>query len=192
MRRLLGAASVVVAIGLAAMPARADEPAPAAPASTTAPASPASSDAQTPASAQPAPPAEPPKTEPGRTAWPWIMLGTGLVLVATSAVFAGLTLHEENRREDAETKIFGLTPNDPQYRDLQTDIENRKGRASSERTTAIVVGTVGFLTIAGSILWWYFEGDAIERHDKKHAAIKPRVAPSLAPGYAGASMGFAF
>lgn len=190
MKGLLGAAAVVVTIGLASTPARADEPAPAAPPATTAP---ATSPTETPAT-QPAPTSDPAKTEaaPGRTAWPWIMLGGGLVLVATAGVFAGLTLHEENRREDAETKLSGLPPNDPGVRDLQTEIENRKGRASSERTTAIVVGTIGFLTIAGSILWWYFEGDAIERHNKKTSTLKPRVAPSLAPGYAGASMGFAF
>jgi len=190
MKGLLGAAAVVITIGLASTPARADEPAPAAPPATAGPATPDAPAASTP----PASTTEPAKTEaaPGRTAWPWIMLGGGLVLVATAGVFAGLTLHEENRREDAETKLSGLPPNDPQTRDLQTEIENRKGRASSERTTAVVVGTVGFLTIAGSILWWYFEGDAIERHNKKSAAIQPRVAPSLAPGYAGASMGFAF
>jgi hypothetical protein len=178
MRRLLGASALVLAIGLASTPAAADEPAPApaAPAPAAAPAAPTTT--------------EPPRTESKRTAWPWVVLGTGLALVATSAVFAGLTLHEDDKREVAESKLFGLTPSDPQYKDLQLEVENRKDRASSNRTTAIIFGTVGFLTIAGSILWWYFEGAASE--PKTAAPMTPRFSPTLAPGYAGGSMGFAF
>lgn len=176
MKRLLGAGGLVLAIGLASGPASADEraPATAAPASVAAPATTTTT--------------EPPRTESKRTAWPWVMLGTGLALVATSAVFAGLTVHEDGKREETEEKLVGLTASDPQYRNLQTEVENRKDRASSNRTTAIIFGTVGFLTIAGSILWWYFEGSASE----PKAATKPRITPTVAPGYAGASMGFAF
>lgn len=188
MRRLLAAGALVVGIGLASTPASADEPAPA---SALPP--PAAAPAAAPATT------EPPKTESKRTAWPWIVLGTGLALVATSAVFAGLTLHEDSKREETEQKLFGLTPSDPQYKDLQLEVENRKDRASSNRTTAIVFGTVGFLTIAGSILWWYFEGAASEPKAASRTSpaspvspTKPRFSPTVAPGYAGASMGFAF
>ncbi|MBS2019847.1 MAG: hypothetical protein JST00_43695 [Deltaproteobacteria bacterium] len=182
LQRLLGATAVVVAIAIAPASAQADEatPAPSSSAPSSSPASPGEPPAST--------TTEPPKAESKRTAWPWIVLGTGLALVATSAVFAGLTVHEDDKREEAEQKLFGLTPNDAQYKTLQTEVENRKDRSSSNRTTSIVFGTVGFLTIAGSILWWYFEGAASE----PKAATKPRLTPALGPGYAGAAMGFAF
>lgn len=181
MRRLLGAA-VVVALALAPASARADEAAPAP--SSSAPSSSAAPPAEPSASTT----TEPPKVESKRTAWPWVVLGTGLALVATSAVFAGLTVHEDDKREEAEQKLFGLTPNDAQYKTLQTEVENRKDRSASNRTTSIVFGTVGFLTIAGSILWWYFEGAASE----PKAATRPRLTPAFGPGYAGAAMGMSF
>ncbi len=180
MKRRFATGSLVLALGLFAMPASADEPAPSG--------SPPASSAAAPA----APTTEPPKAETHRTAWPWIVLGTGLALVATSAVFAGLTLHEDSQADKTDVKISALTPSDPGRSALVKEKEDHESKASSSRTTAIIFGTVGFLTIAGSILMWYFEGSSSSEAPAKTAKMKPTFAPAIGPGYAGGSLGLSF
>lgn len=193
-RRLSGAAAFVSFTALAGA-AQAQSP-PTPPASTT----PATATATPAEPASTAPPSaatsntttEPPSaTGSHRTAWPWILMGTGIALVVTAAVFQVSAVREDDKRESEEAKIFSLPAGDPARQGLQKSIETHDDAAKSNRTTSLIVGTVGFLTIAGSVVLWFYEGRSDEPA-KAAKPLRPTLLPSFGPSYAGASLGASF
>lgn len=185
--RFFAAAAFVSATALAS-PASAE--------STTAPAateSPAPAAAPAAASTATEPPAA---TGSHRTAWPWILMGTGVALVVTAAVLQVGAVREDDKRESDEGKLsglFSLPSSDPQRVSLEKSIEEHDDNAKSARTAALIVGTVGFLTIAGSVVLWFYEGGSSEPSKAANGnKMKPRLLPSFGPSYAGASLGTSF
>ena len=148
------------------------------------------------AAAQPAgPAAEPPPAASKRTVWPWILMGTGVALVVTATVLEVNAISEDDKRESEEVKLSSLATrpaSDPEKRALQASVDDHKKSASNERTAALIVGTVGFLTIAGSVVLWFFEGSASSASPPPVAKLKPTFTPSFSPSYAGASLGASF
>jgi hypothetical protein len=163
---------------------------------------------ETPATAEPAaaapaatapgaPSSEPPATTSHRTAWPWIVMGTGVALVVTAAVIAVHAVAEDDRREKDETKLFSTPQGDPERKALQESAESHDTSAKNGRTAALVIGTVGFLAMAGSVVWWFVEGasstpDASATSKTSKTRLKPSFTPALSPGYAGAMLGASF
>ncbi|MDB4936516.1 MAG: hypothetical protein JWP87_3488 [Labilithrix sp.] len=153
-----------------------------------------------PAASAVAPSAQPPPAESHRTAWPWIVMGTGIALVVTAAVVEVHAVKEDDRREADEVKLFSLPQGDPQRKELQASAQSHDDSATNGRTAALIVGTVGFLAMAGAVVWWFVEGgssapaaSASNGTTKAQTkALKPSFVPSLAPGYAGATLGATF
>jgi hypothetical protein len=166
------------------------DPAPAAEAATT----PAAS---TPAPAPPADPSsttEPPAAPGKRTAWPWIIMGGGVALIVTATVLEIHAVKEDDRRESDETKLFSLPPGDPARAQLQQSASSHDDSAKSTRTGALIIGTVGFLAVAGSVVLWFVEGGSSSGGSAPAANAKPKpsLLPSFGAGYAGASFGGSF
>lgn len=155
-----------------------------------APAAPTSSSA-TPATAE-AQPAQAPASASQRTLWPWVIMGTGVALIVTAVAFEVRAVSEDDKRESEEVKFSALPQGDPQRKGLQDSAKEHHDSATSSRTTALIVGTVGFLTVAGSVVLWFFEGSSSPQSTPAAARMKPTLTPSLAPGYAGAMLGARF
>jgi hypothetical protein len=141
--------------------------------------------------------AEPPATKSGRTAWPWVIMGGGVALIVTAAVLEVHAVKEDDRREADETKLFSLPPGDPSKTELQKSAASHDDSAKSTRTGALVIGTVGFLAVAGSVILWFVEGGSSSSASSSASAsatakAKPSLLPSFGPGYAGASFGTSF
>ncbi len=170
--------------------------APAARADTAPPPSEATAPGDAPATATaPAasPTTEPPATKSGRTAWPWIIMGGGVVLIATATVLELHSVKEDDRREAAETTLFSLPQGDPARAGLAQSASSHDDAAKSSRTQALILGTVGFLAVAGSVVLWFVEGGSSSSSTPPASAkAKPSLLPSFGPGYAGASLGASF
>ena len=183
-RALLFAA--VIAFASFTSTARADD-APAPPAATPAAAAPPTA----------APTTEPPAgTASHRTAWPWIILGTGVALVVTAAAFEVRAVADDDSRGKYETQFSVLQTGDPNRQKLVDAAQSKDDAAKSSRTIALVVGTVGFLAIAGSVVLWFYEGGSSSPDTPPKAAkaksLRPSFTPSFSPSYAGASFGASF
>jgi hypothetical protein len=184
--------------------ARADvaSAAPEATASTSAAPEAAASASAAPASAPAAPVVadEPAASTSNRTVWPWVIMGTGVALIATATVLQFHAVSEDDKRESDEVKLFALPQGDPQRKALQNSAADHDASASSSRTASLVVGTVGFLAVAGSVVLWFFEGSSSPSAaapsrasgSGTSARLTPTFTPSLRPGYAGASLGASF
>jgi hypothetical protein len=147
--------------------------------------------------ARPSPTTEPPAAPGKRTAWPWIIMGGGVALIVTATVLELHSVKEDDRREAAETQLFSLPPGDPSRAALQQSAASHDDAAKSSRTQALIIGTVGFLAVAGSVVLWFVEGSSggsATDGAAPAAKAKPRpsLLPSFAPGYAGASFGTSF
>lgn len=189
MKVRLAAGAAIVALMFFAPPALAEE----AGASPPGPSAPAASAATSPS---PAVTSEVPPAPSRRTVWPWVLMGTGVALVVTATVLEINSVHEDDQREAAEVKLndYATRPaTDPEKKQLQASVDDHQKSASKERTAALIVGTVGFLTIAGSVVLWFFEGSASSSAAPAPVAKhKPSLTPSFGPGYAGASLGASF
>lgn len=159
-----------------------------------APSSEAAPTALAPSAAPEASPAtEPTATKSRRTAWPWIIMGSGVVLIATATVLELHSVKEDDRRETAETQLFSLPQGDPSRAALAQSASSHDDSAKSSRTQALVLGTIGFLAVAGSVVLWFVEGGSSSSASSPAAANgRPSLVPSFAPGYAGASFGASF
>ena len=152
-----------------------------------------------PAATETAPAAATPSSEPPpaaaaskHTVWPWIIMGTGIGLVITAGVLELNAVKEDDQREIAETKGYGLQPG-PEKNALTSSAADHDASAKHERTAATIVGTVGFLAIAGAVVLWFVEsGGSPDPKAKSAAKPKPTFTPSLLPGYAGATFGATF
>ena len=186
-RLTLGAAMIAfTALASSALASSANaEPAPAPSAEAAPPAAPA------PAATPDASPTTEPATKSGRTAWPWIIMGGGVVLIATATVLELHSVKEDDRREADETKLFSLPQGDPGRAALTQSASSHDDSAKSSRTQALVLGTVGFLAVAGSVVLWFVEGGS-SGSSTATANAKRSLVPSFAPGYAGASFGASF
>lgn len=208
LRSALAGAAMIAFTGLAST-AQAQAPATADPAgagpAVTSPAPPA------PAASPPAPAApsaapaagvptdvtlDQPPAPTHRTAWPWIIIGTGIALVVTATVLEVHAVAESDRRDTAQTKLFSLPPSDPQHQPLVDEAASHDKSATSSRTAALVIGSVGFVAIAGAVVLWFVEGGSSESASAATATTAkrklPSLMPSLAPGYAGAMLGASF
>lgn len=166
---------------------------PAAPATSATPATPAASATgeATPSTTSPAP-AETtePAAERKRTAWPWIVMGTGVALIVTAAVFQVKAVSEDDDREEADTKLSALPAGDPGRPGLIASVADHEKSAENSRTASLIIGTAGFLTVAGAVVWWFVEGGGSP--DPKAKAARPSLLPAFGPGYAGAAFGASF
>jgi hypothetical protein len=147
----------------------------------------------------PAPAAAAPATESHRTAWPWIIIGTGIALVVTATVLEVHAVSEDDQRQTAEIKFTGLPVGDPQRQPLVDQASSHDKSATTSRTEALIIGSVGFVAIAGAVVLWFVEGGSSDAPPATSATsatrakrIKPSILPSLAPGYAGAMLGASF
>lgn len=185
LRLALGAAMIAfttVAPSAHAEPAPSSEAAPTAPA----PAAPPEASATT-------EPAATAATKSSRTAWPWIIMGTGVALIVTATVLELHSVKEDDRREADEVKAIGFPLGDPARAGLTQSASSHDDSAKSSRTQALVLGTIGFLAVAGSVVLWFVEGGSSSTASTTATAkVKPSLTPSFAPGYAGASFGASF
>lgn len=181
-------AGATIALMSSASSAHADTEQPEGSAPTPAPAA-----AAAPAAPAPSATTEPPPAAEGhRTAWPWVIMGGGVALIVTAAVLEVHAVKEDDRREADETKLFSTPPGDPDRVALQKSASSHDDSAKSTRTAALVIGTVGFLAVAGSVILWFVEGSSGSGDDTTKKTTKPKLLPSFGPGYAGASLGASF
>ena len=142
---------------------------------------------------EPSPSTSAPAAGSKRTVWPWVIMGTGVALIVTAVVLEVKAVREDDKRESEEVKLTGFVSrpaNDPEKSALQKSIDDHSSSASSERTAALIVGTVGFLAVAGSVILWFVEGSSSA--PAPAARLKPTFTPALSPGYAGARLGLSF
>jgi hypothetical protein len=124
-------------------------------------------------------------------------MGTGVALVITAAVFQFRAISEDDKREDDELKLSVLDSNDPQRKTLAASAADHDDSAKGSRTASFAIGTVGFLAIAGSVVWWFTEGGSSSPSTTPAQPVgklelKPRFTPSISPTYAGASLSASF
>jgi hypothetical protein len=162
------------------------EPAPAEPASPATTPATATSPTTTATTEAPPPPVA---TGSRRTAWPWIVMGTGVALLGTALVFQVRAVSEDDQRQSDEVKLLGLPGGDPGRQALQDSAASHHSSATSSRTAALLIGAAGFVTVAGSVVWWFFEGGDPA---PAAAARAPRLVPALQPGYAGGTFSASF
>jgi hypothetical protein len=206
LKSALAGATLLALAGLA-NPAHAQAPAAtdpaAAPPAATAPAAAAPAQAPSPASAQTDVTLDSRPETSHRTAWPWIIIGTGVALVVTATVLEIHAVSEDDQRTAAEDKLFSLPQGDPQHQPLVDSAASHDKSASTSRTEALIIGSVGFVAIAGAVVLWFIEGgsssastaSASTASSASSAATKrklPSILPRVAPGYAGAMLGASF
>ena len=131
-----------------------------------------------------------------RTAWPWIVIGTGVALVVTATVLEVHAVSEDDQRTAAEDKLFSLPQGDPQRQPLVDSAASHDKSASTSRTEALIIGSVGFVAIAGAVVLWFVEGGSSGSSSASTATTTkrklPSLLPSFAPGYAGGMLGASF
>ena len=193
MKLRLAAGAAILALTCLATPARADDPAPGPAAAVAAPPESA------PASGTPGPAAattESPPVASKRTVWPWVLMGTGVALIATALVLEVNAVREDDKAEAANVKLSDYLQQpatNPDKQRLQAEVDDHKSSASTERTVALIVGTAGFLTVAGSVVLWFYEGSKSDPAAPPAAArLKPSFRPAFGPTFAGASLGASF
>lgn len=182
-----------------AAPGSASPAAPAGPASPAAPAAPPSN-APAPGAANDVTLDAPPSEPSHRTAWPWIIIGTGIALVVTATVLEIHAVSEDDQRTADEDKLFSLPQGDPQRQPLVDSAASHDKSASTSRTEALVIGSVGFVAVAGAVVLWFVEGGSSGSSASAPAASNnattkrklPSILPRLAPGYAGGLLGGTF
>lgn len=194
MKLRLAAGAAILGLTCFAAPAAADEPAP-----TPGPAAPTESAAAA-ATPTPGPAAATTDAAPvasKRTVWPWVLMGTGVALVVTALVLEVSAVRESDKGVAAEVKLLSDLP-EPEKQRLLSEKEDHESSASSERTAALIIGTAGFLTVAGSVVLWFYEGSktapaaAPAPAPAPAARFTPSFRPSLGPSYAGAVLGASF
>jgi len=188
MKVRLAAGAALLALTCFAAPAAADEPAAPAPATEVAP-----------TTTSPGPAAatteNPPAATGKRTVLPWILMGTGVALVVTAIVLEVSAVREDDKREAAEVKLQSYVQepaSNPDKQRLLKEKDDHESSASTERTAALIVGTVGILTVAGSVVLWFYEGSKTDSPPTPSARFKPSFRPQLAPSYAGGMLGASF
>ncbi len=206
--RVIVAGLAMFALTAASSPARAQAPgappasAPAAP-PAAAPATPPTSAPAAPAAAAPAGAndvtLDSPPEPSHRTAWPWVIITTGVALVVTATVLEVHAVSEDDQRTAAEDKLFSLPQGDPQRQPLVDEAASHDKSATSSRTAALIIGSVGFVAIAGAVVLWFVEGgssgSASSASTASAASTKrklPSILPSLGPGFTGATLGASF
>jgi len=206
LRKSALAGLAMFALTAASSPARAQDPG-----ATTAPASPA------PAAASPGAPAssagsagsagsaasaasaganevtlESPPEPSHRTAWPWVIISTGVALVVTATVLEVHAVSEDDQRTAAEDKLFSLPQGDPQRAPLVDEAASHDKSASSSRTAALIIGSVGFVAIAGAVVLWFVEGGSSASSGASAKRKLPTILPSFGPSFAGGMLGATF
>jgi hypothetical protein len=136
-----------------------------------------------------------------RTAWPWIIIGAGIALVVTATVLEVHAVSEDDQRQNAEIKLTGLSPGDPQHQPLVDSAASHDKSATTSRTEALIIGSVGFVAIAGAVVLWFVEGGSSASASSANGApanaahakrTMPSIVPQATPGYAGAMLGASF
>jgi hypothetical protein len=185
--RALAIATVLV-LGCFTSTAQADSPADSTPQASTPNAAPAGATQTT----------DPPAAAgPHRTIWPWIIISTGAALIVTATVLEIHAVKEDDRHDQDEEKLFSIPTTDTATRKpIQDSADEHEKSATNTRTAALIVGSVGFIAVAGAVLLWFYEGskggEAPADPAKPAAKINPSLLPSFGPGYAGAAFGASF
>jgi hypothetical protein len=197
LRSALAGVAMIALTGSASSAAHAQATGPADPAVTTP--APAATTPAAPAAAAPSDVTLDVPAQSHRTAWPWIIIGTGIALVVTATVLEVHAIAEDDQRQTAEIKFTGLPLGDPQRQPLIDQADSHAKSATTSRTEALIIGSVGFVAIAGAVVLWFVEGSSSEAPTATTASratratrIKPSILPKLAPGYAGATLGASF
>jgi tetratricopeptide (TPR) repeat protein len=148
--------------------------------------------AQPPAAAAAAPAAtEPPVASPPaevreHTVPPWIVVGLGGAGVIVGVVLVATTPKLPSGCDPSIAKctpIAGETP--AEYEDRQA----QAGASQSQPTVGGVIAGIGGALVVGGLLWHFLEPTGPV---EKTAKAKPKLAPQVAPGFAGLSLGGTF
>lgn len=132
-----------------------------------------------------------------RTVWPWVLMGSGVALIVTAIVVEVNAVHEDDQAESANVKLTDYLSRpvaDPDRQRLQGEVDDHKGSASSQRTVALVVGTAGVLTVAGSVVLWFYEGSKSDPAPAAAPSARSSLTfrPALGPSYAGGRLAASF
>lgn len=146
------------------------------------------------------PPPPPPVETREHTVYPWLVVGTGGLAVATGLVLyvvGGQTLPDNC---DASTGKCS-EPNPPagesteqkQRREAQEQSTREKaGTAKGLKTGGLVTVVGGAVLVAGGLVWHFLEPTGPVEKSAKSGSRRPNITPALAPGYAGLEIGGRF
>lgn len=147
--------------------------------------------AQPPPPPVPAPAPEPPPSTPPdevreHTIPPWIVVALGGAGVVTGIVFVALTPGLPDDCDAVTKKCVKLAG------ESDASFDDRQSRAGASQDQPVVGGIIigaGAVLVAGGLLWHFLEPTGpVEKTSK----TTPRVAPQVAPGFAGLSLGGSF
>lgn len=125
-----------------------------------------------------APTAQPATAEPREhTIYPWVMVGTGAVIVVVGSVFLATT-PDLPANCDLDKKTCTRQPNesDQDFADRQA----QAGRARQQPLFSSVAIAGGGALVVGGLIWHFLEPTG-----PKEQGLGPRVRPALARGYGG-------
>ncbi len=137
-----------------------------------------------------APPSEAPTTAPPpknevqeHTVFPWIMTGAGVAAVAVGVVLlATAPKLPGGCDEDTKKCTKRGDETDAEFADRQSEA----GRSVGQPLAGTIVTIGGGALVVGGLVWHFLESTGPKE------AAKPKLRPSVAPGYAGLALGGSF
>lgn len=131
--------------------------------------------------------AHPPKPESHSLVAPLIVGGIGVVALIAGIGAQVLAISEDKKREDLtadleRAKLDGES--ETNVIEIEKSRKSRADAAENNQLVALVLGTTGFVFIAGGIVLYFVT--------KPSSSSKSSFAPVVAPGFAGASYGLRF
>jgi hypothetical protein len=118
------------------------------------------------------PPTEPPASRTGSRVWPWIVAGTGVALLGTSAVLYGL-------RDAQETDLQSLCVTSAAGFSCYEDVASRRDRINTLETLRVTTMVIGGAAVVGGVVWWLLD----RPHAPQHTTA--RVTPVAGPSWVG-------
>jgi tetratricopeptide (TPR) repeat protein len=134
----------------------------------------------------------PPPEMRDHTALPWVVVGIGGASIITGAILlvvAPKVPPNCNESSGSCAPPVGANRMDPAVKDALAKDQNQAGTSVGERTGGLIAIIAGAGVLGAGLLWHFLEPTGpVEKTGK----IEPRLAPAIAPGYAGASLGGSF